>query len=431
MKKIVTNINKHLYLSEEEISLEDYSSKWEWNIVRLYDTKNQKWYGVGGSFTESSCYNISKLSERTQKQLLNDYFSSDGLNYSLGRLTIGSCDFSLDSYSYSYKDDLSDFSIEKDKEYILPILKRALEVKNLSLLASPWSPPVFMKDNGSLYKGGKLKREYYDLYAQYLRKYLDAYRKEGVEVDYLTMQNEPYATQRWESCNFSLPEQKEFIYNHLVDALYDYNTKILLWDHNKENLPYVVSELVGDNDKIAGVAMHWYVGSHFKHVEMVREKYPDYLIFHTEGCRAYTKYNEEEWMRDAELYLIDLIGDVCSGANGYIDWNLVLDSKGGPNHKDNFCKSPIMLTKNGRDYIKTPIYYYLGHISKYVPVGATILDMDLYRPDLFGCAFRKDDEYYIVLLNVQDYEIEVNVVMGEKMIHDFLAPHTIVTYSTN
>jgi len=428
MKKIKTNIKKKEYLKEEEIEGLAYQEDYEWNIIKPYpNIKKQLWHGMGGSFTESSCYNILKLPKEKQEEVLKKYFGKDGLDYNLGRISIASNDFCLESYEYTKKEDLSDFTVKKDEEYILPVLKEVLKEKDLTIIASPWSPPAFMKEEKDLYHGKKLKKEYYSLFGKYLKKFFDAYKELGIPVQYFTLQNEPNASQKWESCKYKKEELKE-LFSSVEKELNKEDPKLLVWDHNKENLLEVCDTLLTKSPMIKGVAFHSYMGTHSKNLELATKKYKDMLFFHTEGCQGFKEYNEEEWIFDAEMYLMDLIEDINHGAHGYIDWNLVLDRKGGPNHKENYCKSPVMLNKEENDFILTPIYYYLCHIGKFIKKGYTIIPLDTYRPDILGVAATNNERIVITLLNPCNYEIEVDVVVNEKRVHDRIESHTIVTY---
>ena len=184
MKKIETNMAKKIYWQETEIEEITQTDTWEWNVIQiLSDNPRQKWLRMGGTFTESSCYNIHLLSKEKQKELFEAYFSPNGLDYNWGRISIASNDFSLEPYEYLEDANLQNFSIAHDQKFILPIIKKALNYKNLTLVASPWSPPKFMKDNKSLENGGKLLPEYYALYAKYLTQFLKEYQKEQIILD--------------------------------------------------------------------------------------------------------------------------------------------------------------------------------------------------------------------------------------------------------
>ena len=208
------------------------------------------------------------------------------MNYNFCRLSIGSSDFSLKSYSYSNTSDLSDFSIFEDTKYIIPIIKEAQKRNNnLKFLASCWTPPAFMKNNKSLTSGGHLLPEHRKTYAKYLVKFIKEYQKHGINIDYLTIQNEPNAKQIWESCLYSSDQELDFIKNFLYPELKvnGIKTNILLWDHNKEKL---ITRYINKSipQEISGFAFHWYTGDHFENIELLKSNYPDKLLFHTEGC---------------------------------------------------------------------------------------------------------------------------------------------------
>ena len=345
VRKYETNYKRNLFWNESTLNTKHYSEKAENKIINVYpEIGYQNIIGFGGAFTESAGFAYSKLSEDKKDQLITDYFMSQGLNYSMGRLPIGSSDFSLKSYSYSKKADLSDFSINKDKEYLLPFLQAVLNKRELKLLASPWSPPGFMKTTKMLTLGGRLANKYKQTWADYLVKYIQAYQKEGIHINYMTVQNEPNATQIWESCLYSPEEEANFATNYLYYTFVKENidTQILIWDHNKEKLfMRAMEELKTKNniDAIAGFAFHWYTGDHFENIELTHDAFPDKLLFHTEGCTGYSNFNQSEEVQNAEIYAHDILGDLNAGINAFLDWNLILDHRGGPNHKRNFCNS--------------------------------------------------------------------------------------------
>ena len=235
MKRIVSDINNNVLLQSSNVKFKKVSKHIENNVIRIYkDEVITTYKGIGGAITPSAAYNYSKLSEDNKNRFINDYFSSDGLNYNIIRLVIGSCDFSYSTFEYTRKKDLSDFNIDEDKKYIIPMLRDIKRIKDFEIIASPWSSPSMFKDNKRLTLGGKLKKKYYDIYSDYLVKYINEYKAQGFNISYLTIQNEPLTIQTWESCVFNLDEQKDFIYNHLIDKLD--NTKVLLFDHNKEDI---------------------------------------------------------------------------------------------------------------------------------------------------------------------------------------------------
>ena len=432
MKKFVTDILSEKYFLEMEISTRIPDCFWEWSLICLLPTiKKQKWLGLGGAITQSSCFNYQKLSKEKQQDFLRLYYSQEGLNYQYGRLPIGSQDFSSENYSYSEQQDLKDFSIAKDRQLLFPLLKDILNVKKVSLLASPWSPPAFMKDNNSLVNGGKLKKEYYKRYAEYLIRYLKEYEEDRIPIDYLTVQNEPFAKQKWESCVWTTEEQQDFIYHYLIPRMKKekLSTKIFLWDHNKERLYKHACELYPKkNTYIAGMAFHWYVGTFFENLKLVHETFPELLLFETEMCTGYAPYNEKEWIKDACLYMNEILGNINNGMNAFIDWNILLDFHGGPNHAENYCKSPIILNERADDFICTPIYYYLKHLSL-IPVGSHVIFSSAYRNDLITTALEDEEKnIYVIVLNPTNEPKECCLLEGEELMQDFISPYGVHTY---
>ena len=435
VKKYETNYKRNLFLNETTVKTTAYSEKIENKVINIYpEITYQSIIGFGGAFTESAGFAYSKLSNEKQSDLLNDFFSSTGLNYSSGRLPIGSSDFSVKSYSYAKKSDLSDFSINRDKEYLLPFLQEAMSKRTLKLLASPWSPPAFMKSNKMLKLGGKLLNKYKQTWADYLVKYVRAYQNEGIHIDFMTVQNEPNATQIWESCLYSPEEEASFAVNYLYYSFVKNNidTKILIWDHNKEKLfTRAMQELQTKSnlEAIAGIAFHWYTGDHFENIKLTHDAFPDKLLFHTEGCTGYSNFNKSEEVQNAEIYAHDILGDLNAGINAYLDWNLILDNKGGPNHKNNFCNSPIMLNNNSDDYIKNLTYYYIGHFSKYIKPNSKRIAFSRYSDKIEVTSFKNEDNSVVViLLNRTDQNYEYNICINNMVIHDNLDSHAIVTF---
>ena len=435
--KIETNIKINMYFYKTEISkTKEYSEKLEKQILNIYpQIEYQKIIGFGGAFTGSTCYVLNNVKDNIKNSILDEYFGEDGLNYNFCRLTIASSDFSPKSYSYSSKKDLSDFSIFEDTKYIIPTIKLAqAKNANITFLASPWSPPAFMKSNKSLYLGGKLKEEYKALWAEYLVKYINEYKKQNINIDYMTIQNEPNATQVWESCRFSAEEEADFIKQYLAPTFKknQISTKLLIWDHNKECiLDRCTKTLVkyGTLDYVTGIAFHWYTGTHFENLKILHDLFPNKLLIHTEGCTGYSKFKPQDELFNAQMYAEQIIGDFNSGVNGFIDWNMFLDYNGGPNHKRNYCNSPIMLNKNNTDYIKTPAFYYIGHFSKYVKPNATRIAFSRFTEDVNITAFKNvDGSIVVVLLNKNSYNIEYNLCLEGRYFHDNLDSNAIVTF---
>ena len=331
--------------------------------------------------------------------------------------------FSLNSFLYSKKKDLRDFTLERDLKYTIPFIKDVLDTKEISLIASPWSPPRMYKRLPILRWGIKLSKKYYDNYSNYLIKFINEYRKLGIKIDYLTIQNEPMARQRWESCKFTIQEQNNFIYHYLSNKLD--STKILLWDHNKDDLCNIVDSLCINNEKVAGVAFHYYTGNCFNEIKKLREKYPDKLLINSEMCCGYSPYNEKEWIKCAEYYLNDIIGDMNSGINAYLDWNILLDEKGGPTHSKNYVKSASIRIDD--DYIKSPIYYYLYHISHFITKDNIIISNN-HNTNLKVVSLKCSNKLIIVIMNKTNEDINYKIVFNKDNIIDKINSHSIITY---
>ena len=434
--KIETNYKRNMFFKKTTIKPKAYSDKLEKQIIQIYpNIKYQEFIGFGGAFTEASGYAYNLLPDDKKQEFVKDYFSKEGLDYNVGRLPIASSDFSLKSYSYSSKSDLSDFSIDNDKNYIIPLINSAKTVKkDIKFLASPWSPPKFMKSNKMLVLGGKLLGKNRESYANYLVKYILDYKKLGIDIEYVTVQNEPNATQIWESCTYTANEEVDFIINYLYPTLQKNNisTKILIWDHNKEKaFSRTMEELNNENalKDISGIAFHWYTGDHFENIKLISETFPDKLLIHTEGCTGFSKFNPNDEVTNGEIYAHDILGDLNSGVNAYIDWNLILDNKGGPNHKSNYCNSPIMLNQDNSDYIKNLTYYYIKHFSNLIKPSSKRIAFSRYTDKIEVTSFiNPDNSIAIVLLNRNGSNKEYNLCINDKLIHDNLDSHAIVSY---
>lgn len=270
VNKIETNLKRNLWLHSSYVTFLATKTSPENEVIRINPTISfQKLLGFGGALTESSCYLLNTIDKNLANEILEEYWGKENLNYQFARISVGSCDFSLGSYSYASEKNLEDFSIEHDKKHILPILKLAKE-KNptLQFLASPWSPPSFMKDNNSLTGGGRLLPSYKKLWAIYLTKFVYNYQNQGIPISYMTIQNEPNAKQIWESCLYSAQEEADFLKNYLFPSFKEknLNTKFLIWDHNKDNLLERCTETLVEHQALnytSGIAFHWYTGRSF------------------------------------------------------------------------------------------------------------------------------------------------------------------------
>lgn len=392
----------------------------------------QTFVGIGGAITDASAEVFAKLPSEKQEELLNAYYSEDGIGYSLLRTTIHSCDFSSGSYTYVEEGDkdLSTFSIEHDMEFRIPMIKKAIAKAGGSLLtyASPWSPPAFMKTNGSMLKGGKLLPEFNDAWAMYYAKFIKAYEAENIPIWGLTIQNEPMATQRWESCIYTAAEERDFLKNHLGPTLESEglgDKKIVVWDHNRDLITNRANTILDDPEAakyVWGVGFHWYetwTGSdpQFENLRRVKESYPDKELIFTEGCNEAFDPNKYEHWPNAERYGNSMINDFNRGTAAWTDWNILLDERGGPNHVLNLCFAPIHADLGKRELVYTPTYYYIGHFSKFIKPGAKRVSTVSSRSFLQATTFKNEDNSFAtVIMNSGDIALDYLFYFEDKKV---------------
>ncbi|BCJ97805.1 glycoside hydrolase family 30 protein [Anaerocolumna chitinilytica] len=390
------------------------------NVVNLYpEIEYQTFHGFGGAVTEAAGYSFSKLEKEKQEEILAKYFGEDGLRYHFIRTHIDSCDFSLGNYS-AMEDpedkEMKSFSLKRDEEYILPLLRRARALKgeDFDLMLTPWSPPAFMKTNNDRNHGGKLKEEYKEFWAEYICRYIKEYETLGFPVNRITVQNEPDAIQTWDSCSFNPAEEKEFLRDYLYKALVKNglsHVKINIWDHNKERVYERANAIIDEEtDKmIDGVAFHWYTGDHFEAVGLTKDTFPGKELIFTEGCVEYSRFDAGQ-LRNAQMYAHDIIGNLNAGMTAFIDWNILLDEKGGPNHVGNLCDAPVMVNTEDGSYEEKLSFHYIKHFSRYIDREAKRIALTKYTDRLEMTAFKNPDKSVVlVVLNKQDEELPVSI----------------------
>lgn len=391
--------------------------------------------GFGGAFTESAAYTWSKLSKDKQQDIINLYFSQSGLAYTMGRTHINSCDFSLENYDYvkPFDSELKSFDISREEAYVIPMIKEAMKhVPNIKLLASPWSPPYWMKTNQNMNHGGKLLPEYKQVWANYYVKYLDEMLKRGIPYWAISVQNEPAAVQTWDSCIYSAEEERDFIKEALGPTIKAYNKdiRILGWDHNRDIIVQRAKTLLEDEVSASytwGIANHWYVSEDFKQLSIVKEMFPDTHLIFTEGCIEGGP-KPGAWLTGLR-YARNMIGDLSNHVEGWIEWNLTLDLQGGPNHVGNFCDAPILIDTNHNRYIINSSYYAIGHFSKFIHEGAKRIHVEGdYPKGVSMVAYQnKDQSIVMVLLNESDELKKVNIAIEHEIMAVELHPHSLLT----
>lgn len=404
----------------------------------------QNFMGIGGAITDASAEVFAKLSKEKQQELLHAYYDKEkGIGYSLLRTTIHSSDFSSGSYTY-IKDgdkDLKTFNIDHDRQYRIPMLKEAIRTAGgkLLLYVSPWSPPAFMKSNGNMLKGGTLLPEYYQSWANYYTKFIKAYEKEGMPIWGLTVQNEPMATQTWESCIYSAEAERDFLKNFLGPTMKKEglgDKKIVVWDHNRDLMNQRANVIFSDPEasKYAwGMGFHWYEtwaggAPMFDNVRKVHEAYPSKNLLFTEGCVEKFDAKKYQFWANGERYGTSMINDFNNGTVGWTDWNILLDQNGGPNHVGNFCFAPIHADTNSGELIYTPSYYYIGHFSKFIQPDAKRVSTAVSRSSLISTSFLNiDGKMVTVVMNQSDKSVTYNLIIATEKTVVVIPAHGIQT----
>ncbi|KAG7376291.1 hypothetical protein PHYPSEUDO_013793 [Phytophthora pseudosyringae] len=423
--------------------------------------KYQEIIGFGGAFTDAAAINIYLMDSDVQRLIVDAYFSDTGLQYSLGRIPIASTDFSEYVYSYNPSVDdfeMSNFSIDVDKEPLsnkLSLIQRALNEtsaasRNLTLFASSWAPPVWMTTSNTTlncemngYPGG----EYWEALALYYSKFIDVYEAEGVPIWGLTTQNEPtkqeLATKFWQSLRFNTTTERGFIKRDLGPLMEENHPdlKIIILDDQKDLLLDWDASLLDEEARryVSGVGVHWYknldfafgTSGDFDDLVAFHDEYPDIFILATEACEGSLvkglgtgegtdlfTYSNNTWQR-GENYARDIINDLASFASGWTDWNLVLNTTGGPNWADN-----------------QPMYYVMGHFSKFLVPGSLQVQLNVSSDasstleNVDRVAFLTPKDQLVVVLSNRDSlekSIRMSLQAEERAVTVVLPPNAVQT----
>lgn len=418
----------------------------ETEIAVFVDDKKsfQQILGIGAAITDASAETFAKVSKETQERLLEDFYGTkSGIGYTLARTNINSCDFSSYSYTYIQEGDkaLKTFNIGHDTLYKMPLIKRAMAKSGnqMKLYGSPWSPPAFMKDNNNVLGGGHLLPEYYQSWANYYVKFIQAYEKAGIPVWGISIQNEPMAKQKWESCIYTAEEERDFLKKHLGPTLQRAGMsakKIIVWDHNRDLMFHRANVILSDKEAakyVWGIGYHWYetwTGGAQLHqnLDLVNEVFPDKNLIFTEGCKeAFNAERYNSWEL-GEYYASAMIKDFNNGVNAWTDWNVFLDENGGPNHKDNFCFAPVHVNTKTNEIIYTNAYYYIGHFSKYIRPGAKRIACSSSRSVLQATAFKNTNgKIVVIVMNETEKDVVFSVQMNAHSIPCTAPAHSIQT----
>ena len=450
-------------------------------IVRP-DHPRQTLEGIGSSLTQASAAALQTLTAEARQAVLDLAFGPEGAAFSLVRTHIASCDFSTSSYTYAPEPDpgLGGFSLDVDRgNGHLALLRDARDVAGarFRLIASPWTAPPWMKDNGRFHepearRGGRLLPQHRETFARYTARYVEEMAAEGLRIWALTPVNEPHGNQgTWESMEMSPAEQGAYVavLGRVLEER-GLDPLVLVYDQNRAGMKDFVDGVLADEAAapfVWGTAVHWYDSTFRVYgdaLEALHAAWPDRPIVQTEGCidnifnhgeprgpdaptpwwRDDAWYWEKvatdwgwDWAPDPEVdhppyaaafrYARDLVGGMSHWLAGWVDWNLVLDRRGGPNHVGNFCLAPILV--DGQDVYVTPLFHVLAQISRSTRPGAVVLRVDGERPPgLHAVALRGPDGARVVhLFNETNASLDLPLGWGETRIEVRCPPAALLT----
>jgi glucosylceramidase len=421
--------------------------------------------GFGGALTDAAAITVNKMEPSLQEAILRDYYTPDGLEYTVGRIPMASCDFSTGVYSYDDTPEdfaLDNFSIDVDSTETtgnkLAFVQRVLKMTTspLSLFASPWAPPAWMTKTNSTVGSSTLRDEpeIHSAWALYFSKFFAAYRDAGIDFWGVTVQNEPAATMpsKWQDLKLSAEDERDFVKNFLGPQLRatDPDLKIIMLDDQRTHITDWTDTILGDPDAaqyVDGIGLHWYAEVNdwfawatkpFKAMSAVADKFPDKFMLATEACNGFIPVIDQgpklgDWGR-AERYGFDILRDMNAFAVGWTDWNIVLDMTGGPNWANNEVDAPILADiDDTTTYYRNPMYYYLGHFAKFVRPGSKRIGVEstgnLVSAPMEATGYLGEDGKVVLVVMNRDvaghkYFVEVE---GKGFINVDVAAHSIQT----
>ncbi len=407
-------------------------------IELIPDERYQTLVGIGGSFTESTAHVLSKLSPANRDRVIRAYFGDEGARYSLTRTHIGSCDFSLDHYAYAEPGDteLAGFSVAHDEKLLIPLINDALVASShgFRIVASPWTAPPWMKDNNH-WCAGSLKPGMEPVFARYLARWLAAYRERGIPIWGVTPENEPLGNNgNWDSLHFTAESMRDFIRDHLGPELARSapEVKLLIFDQNRDHVEEWAKVILGDPEAarfVWGTAVHWYSSTIDwcpDELNRVHRLFPGKHLLHSEGCvdNQVPVWQDDDWYWRPEAtdwgfhwasekekpqhppyvpvyrYARDIIGGLNSWLTGWIDWNMVLDTGGGPNLAKNWCCAPVIAKPETDEVYFTPMYHVLAQFSRALRPGAQRIGLEMEIDGLMATAVENPDgDIAVAILN--------------------------------
>jgi glucosylceramidase len=402
-----------------------------------FDKKKQEVLGFGGAFTDGACFTFDKMPEASREKLLKQLFSPSEMNLSVSRVCMGSSDYSTHVYSYDEGEpdpQMKRFSIAEDEKYILPILKTARKINpDLFILATPWSPPGWMKPNNSML-GGNMQRKSLGAYATYFSKFLNAYQSAGVPIQAVSVQNEVDTDQdsRMPACSWPQEYEMDFVRNELGPKLEKEGSKTKIWiiDHNYNLWGRAVDELEGENMlKYTGaVAWHGYVGAP-EQMSRVHNAFPSVDMHWTEGGPDYT---QADYASDWSKWAGSFCGILNNWCKSIIVWNLSLDEAGKPNLGPFPCGGLVTVNSKSKDVSYSGQYWAIAHFSKFIKRGAHVVASDCDDHDLsFVAAENPDGKHVVVAANPGKVAKIVKLEVAGKQAELHLEPDSVNTFVWN
>ncbi|XP_075032405.1 lysosomal acid glucosylceramidase-like [Calonectris borealis] len=405
------------------------------NVSTLY----QHVKGFGGSLSDAAALNILGLSRPAQDNLLRSYFSESGIEYNLIRVPMACSDFSVRPYSYDdvpHDYELKHFRLEEeDVKMKIPLLHRAsaMSKRPLSLYASPWTSPAWMKSNGDVRGKGTLKGQagdkYHKTWANYFIKFLDEYAKHNVTFWAVTAQNEPLAAlltpPQFPTIAFTAAQQRDFVVRDLGPALArsPHRTQLIILDDQRIHLPHWAKVVLGNATAahyVAGMGVHWYLDSIVPascSLEATHKLFPDHFLLYTEACSGFLTLRFSVslgcWER-GDHYSHSILTVLNHFVAGWTDWNLALDLEGGPNWVKNYVDSPVIVDSSKDVFYKQPMFYHLGHFSKFIPEGSRRVGLHSSRRCLICqlehvAVLRPDGALVLVVLNRFGWDVPFGI----------------------
>ena len=402
------------------------------DVIPIDPTKSfQSILGFGAAFTEAACYVLGQMPSDQQSWLFGQLFGNKGAKLNMGRLSVGASDYSRACFSYDdvvNDTSLEHFSTARDEQWVIPMVRRALEeAPSLFLLASPWSPPGWMKTGGSM-RGGWMREEFLDVYAEYLVRYLDAYRTSGIPIQALTVQNEVETDQlgKMPAAYWHPDLESRFVTQYLVPKLRTMDWRVMIWilDHNYAMWPRV-DWMLNDGhlrEAIDGVAFHGYQGE-ASMMTLLRDRHPTIHVYWTEGGPDLGPGYLTDWCRWGETFT----GALRNWARCIVGWNLASDEQGGPNIGPFSCAGMVTVQQESHQVSFSGQYWAMRHFSSYVERGAQRIESTELE-GIANVAFRNPNgDIVLVVTNSARTGRDLQIQSGDHRVGVRLEPMSMTT----